>query len=293
MNIVLLLLLLLSISSFAGEGFSADAFNVPDVARYAWNNSFGVWSKTGTKRGSGVLVFKDKDQRTGQYYGYFLSNAHVVEPNCGYKLGWCQGLYLSDSLGFDSKKFEYIRSTKEVLFDDVEVVDISREAELALLRTKISGTQFTSSSFAPARWDPSCKQVVDSEVLLIGWPGAYLRPTAPGLLYGKSEHDLKRVSKGVMVSFGTTVTLRSYNLAYKVDTSTADSLPGNSGGVAVNPKTGYAIGIVVGKAARGNNEYSYAGNENSVPKEYHSVILPCAEVKAFLNKNGVLWKRDY
>ncbi|WP_413569861.1 S1 family peptidase [Bdellovibrio sp. HCB117] len=230
-------------------------------------NGYGV----GLSAASGVIVFK-RQEKNFAYLG-ILTAAHVlrtrpenIHPDVPVTV------VPFKEFASDLQK-ENILTIKQ--FDGANIISqtIAPKADLAFVVIKVSSNEGLQAS--AAKLVRNCNLKKGDPIALIGYPSAYFRSTMVQRI-PIDQHSLvvKRVSTGFFegesgqiegvtgVSYGTTV----------------DSLPGNSGGPAIN-KEGEVVGISSGSLI--DDDYKYYGQEVTQSLKPHSYIVGCQASKDF------------
>ncbi len=270
--------------SFAGEGFFTTTYNLPGGVRTAWASTFGITYRSSGAPASAFLVHKEVGNSAGaygKYFFYFLTSEHVVRANNCVEKTVCSSIRISSSLGIDNINRAAI-TTNDLnrTFDNPEVVRISKEPDIALLKVEVDSKSFYAYDLVEIKPVPNCKIANGSAIYVIGYPGTHARPGAKGTTDADQYLNIKRWSTGFVIDQTISNLNNSGPLVHWTST-TADSLGGNSGGPAVN-SNGELVGIMDSGARIGTYNSKYLGDESRQPMVPHSYLENCQAVDAFL-----------
>lgn len=280
-----LLIVALFITSFAiaKEGFFNTMDQVPGYAQLAWKATYGVFPKSFGGSGSAVLFKKVPHPSGGALNSlYFLTSSHVILGTCGLSTGPCTGIKLSSKIIQNKVTDQY--SDYDPLgftFENVEVVKITKVPDLAILKVTVDGSIFYQSSLTAIDLERKCDIRLDDRVTIIGYPGTIRR--AGGVLGTTSENKfftMKRVSTGFITSLNE-IFASKYGGEYNYLFTSADILPGNSGGPIVNYQ-GKFISLAQAIPEYINGRPNYLGSDTTSPKKGHSLGEKCESIRAYL-----------
>jgi hypothetical protein len=269
--ILFAVLIFLSVTALCEEGFDENRYKLPSAVARVWDATYAVSPKTNGSSGSSLFIRKENGPQYGQYYFYFLTSGHVVRGNCGLFKGPCANLKLTTGTGFDQVTNQEFKTSETFRsFENVEVVKISIEPDLALLRARVDSSLFFSLN--PVAPDKNCKIKSGTTVYILGFPGVHHRINTKGTTEQNKFKILKRFSKGTVVGPESSAIYPDGSQSQWLST-TADSLPGNSGGPAVDPE-GNVIGTLDGSIKTNDDGISYKGT--------HALLERCESINSFL-----------
>ncbi len=198
--------------------------------------------------GSGVIV-KCRDNTV-----YIITNSHVVAPRNPY--------------GFPNLKYSIsIKTYDGTIYNNVEIVDMSRKVDLALLKIE------TTKSLQPIEFADSSKVKVGQLVIAIGNP------------FGLES----TVTLGIISATGRKInTIEGFTLADLIQTDAALN-PGNSGGALVDIE-GKLVGI---NTAIYSPTHSYAGIGFAVPSNIVKKFIQRALTNARGGRSGASGGRPF
>ena len=128
----------------------------------------------------------------------------------------------------------------------------------------------------PIHVDDKCDRALDHEVFAIGFPSVSKRRSL------KLKRETKRWSKGLFVGLGI-ADFRGSDAVYIA--SNVDSLPGNSGGPAVD-RRGRLVGVVAKGASGTDNAFRYDVDPKK-PRDWQTFLVPCDAVLRLMQKSGL------
>jgi Trypsin-like peptidase domain len=252
----------------AEEGFFTD--RRPPAVRAVWPSVFALQceSRKGVYTATAFLVAKiDKDRpgsRRRKLVDYYFVTA-------GHAIGECRRTrqHLVENLGqrrFEDDGITVARRPQRL--QGVTVVRVDEAYDIAVVKvTASAGARVGTPIEVDGRCDPDVGEVLYS----VGFPGVDQRRS----LHLKREE--KRWSKGKIVGLGK-AEFHGHNEIYIA--STVDSLPGSSGGPAVN-EAGRLIGVVAKGAATDENGFRYDVDPKE-PRDWQTFLAPCTAVLELL-----------
>lgn len=255
------------------DGFSPNLLN-------AWNSTFlFTFSAFGRLSTATAFIVDVKKTQTGHDI-YFLTNYHVFEGDCS-PHGRCFSATVRRGIGWNSLKRDFISQSRDVvLMDFIEVVKVSRNPDLALLKARLEGKGKTPTELRlrPLPIRDQCHQMKGERVWIIGFPATHLR-NKPGSAIERPEMTYKRWSSGIALD--VEITGSRYGETQSFLTTTADSLSGNSGGPVLD-QSGRVVGMHSIGRANQESGYAYAGDETPGAERFHSGAIPCFAIHEFL-----------
>ncbi len=139
-------------------------------------------------------------------------------------------------------------------------------------------------SITPIPIAGECDIYVDDEVYIIGFPYTPDRLKANHTFIANPDSVVRRWSQGYVVDFEYS----DYYFGASTPqwlTTTADALPGNSGGPALSAN-GDLLGVVDSVKESNGNTDAYVGNDVIEPRRSHSLLTRCEDVTSFLTDAG-------
>jgi S1-C subfamily serine protease len=269
-----LLILFKAVPTSAGEGFSTRRQELPEALRSAWDATFHLVGEfKGDKVMASAFLVKKDSVSSKEKALYFLTNHHVIESICGERLGPCPGLHLTH-LGYDTDSGDYLANgIAGATFHQVEVERVSANPDLALLRVNVPAE--VARAFKPLPLLEDCAELyVAQAVYLIGYPMMIDRRYSRVKPVDK-HLKIKRWSRGLLVD---NVHFREGGQLEYLLATTADILPGNSGGPALD-ECGRLLGVTQGLHRTKDDRYSGVEKE---PLRYHSYLVRCEYLEDFI-----------
>lgn len=274
-------ILFFALGAIGVQGFNHKKYDsLPGSLHGVWESTFQISPKAGGMSGSAVIVRKDMNRpKYGEATLYLLTNAHVLTSNGCLGTGLCNGIQVSSSQGGDLATGARIEmDDRNRTFSKVNVAKISNKADLALLEVVIDNADSRYNSLAAAPLESNCNNIKPGQkVYFIGYPNLTRRDSVPGFNYEMRTYTIKRWSQGLIaaISFDT-------NRGTKTAT-TADALPGNSGGPAIN-ENGVVISVVSSMVAVNDGDTGFKGDDKNSLNKPHGLIETCEALQIFRNE---------
>jgi len=259
----------------AEEGFHSNKIGLPPAVQAAWDSTFLVEAVAGKGAVGTAFVVRVEPTGSNHLIIYFLTANHVVQGNCGIRLGFCENIEISDG-GVDLRTatdIDFANPTARA--NGAEVVRRSEYPDLALLRLVVAdGALWNRRPLVPAQ---ACSYRLGDAVYVIGFPDVASRTNKHAGRIDDRDILERRWSRGRILG------PYHYNepgAEKKFWTGiTADGLRGNSGSPALN-----AWGEVVGEldsAGKENRGGAYLGNDSlGIP---HAMLQRCEYLDDFIN----------
>ena len=233
-------------------------------------------------RGTAFVVGKQALQ-SSQVRLLFLTNDHVVQDVCDEPLGYCQNMLLTGSFGVDTQEYNYIRTDyRDRSIHQVTVIKRHKDSDLALLEAIVDGKKY--ESLQPIPQIGSCNEISPGQEALPDWLPKYPSPnspgsqTYPGTAPTSFEGEAKARSQPPFAT-GPTPDHAQHNVQWLG--TTADALPGSSGGPALTPQGeffGVLLSILDEDGDNDSQGYPYHGNAR-----WHSFLTNCHATTEFLS----------
>ena len=267
---------------FAEEGFHSSKGGLPPAVQAAWDSTFLVEPVAGNGAVGTAFIVRIEPAGDKKLDLYLLTVNHVVQGNCGMKLGFCKNIEISDG-GVDletSTDIDFVHPTARA--NGAEVVRNSEYPDLALLRLVVDNRPLWNRQPLPLA-EP-CAYARADLVYVIGFPDAASRTYK----YAKPIEDKNIVKR--RWSVGRILGNYHYRkpgkeMRFWIGT-TADGLVGESGAPALN-----AQGEVVGaldSAGKENRGAAYLGNESlGIP---HAMLQRCEYLNDFINLRPLTYR---
>ncbi len=157
--------------------------------------------------------------------------------------------------------------------EDVKVVYVDDAYDIAVVRASVPARTRIG---APLAVNDGCDAALHRQVYAIGFPGVRQRRQLSKL------REAKRWSGGEYVGLGR-AEFRGAEKIYIA--SSVDSLPGSSGGPAIDDN-GALIGVIAKGAAAPENAFKYDVDPNK-PGDWQTFLVPCQAVLRILQRSGV------
>lgn len=259
----------------AEEGFHSSKIGLPLAVQAAWDSTFLVEPVAG--KGAVGTAFVVRVEPTGgkNLDVYLLTADHVVQGNCGIRLGFCENIEISDG-GVDLRTATDIDFTNPTArANGAEVVRRSQNPDLALLRLVVADRALWNRR--PLVLARACSYAVGDTVYVIGFPDVASRTYKYAGPIEDRNILKRRWSRGRILG---PYHYKEPGAEKKYWTGiTADGLRGNSGGPGLN-----ARGEVVGEldsAGKENRGGAYLGNDSlGIP---HAMLQRCEYLDDFIN----------
>ena len=266
---------LVPFASFAEEGFHSSKDGLPPAVQAAWDSTLLIEPVAGKGAVGSAFIVRIEPAGAMKLDLYVLTADHVVQGNCGTKLGFCKNIEISDG-GIDLETSTDIDVTQPTArASGAEVVRSSEYPDLALLKFVVDDGPLWDRQPLPLA--TPCAYARGDVVYVIGFPDAASRTYK----YAKAIEDKGTVKR--RWSMGRILGIYHYKKPGKETRfwigTTADGLVGESGGPGLN-----AWGEVVGEldsAGKENRNAAYLGNESlGTP---HSMLQRCEYLNDFIN----------
>ena len=263
MTALLLTMWVSAVPGYAEEGFFGEHTLPPQLVS-AWNATFQIRYRSGAFATAFVI---DKQPVTVRRMRLqFLTSGHMVQGHCKKPFGHCPNIeQLSSSEGFHRENDNAIlMNHRNWTIPEATVVDQDIGNDLALLEAIVDRDKYKNLQPIPFLSDCSSLRIHQT-MFLIGFPDVSLRTTPDALPIDDKAHMIRRWSRGVLVGSITNndVPEAARNRHYKIGT-TADALPGNSGGPALTSDGeffGALRAISVPEPPLRRDEYPYIGEK--------------------------------
>lgn len=265
-------------SAQAKEGFNlkAEALMVP-ISK-AWDSTFIVLGDKGNSYKVGTAFLVKKELHDNSTTLYFLTSEHFLRPFCA-KKGLCKKTFLAQNADLlRDGKTTRLRSLQGLVFDQIELVQKSRNPDLALLKVSLSSQQRKFPD--PIVISNSCFLQKGEPLYSIGFPDISVR-NFPSLVAIENQESIrKRWSTGVFVRFNKS-DFNDNSKTQRWAGTTVDALGGNSGGPLLN-KYGEVVGVMKNSASTPENKLRYMGNENPEELSWQSNAVRCEYLAKFV-----------
>ena len=272
MRFLIFAALLISSRCFAVEGFSTFTNPTPTVIANAVDSVFFLNVLNGKSSELGTAFMVGSEVGLNSTKVYFLTTTHSLKSVCS-KPGPCPNLFLHQNpvieLNSADKKFSF--QTKDLSLHNFEIVKVSQNPDLVLVRTIIPSYQ--ARTLKALRISKSCEVAPGDKLYAIGFPGAYLRTHVAAFPIEVPNVIIKRWSEGILVEESNFKVEKSPGLNDLFATS-IDSLDGNSGGPILNEQ-GEVVGVEKASRATPKNQYKYTGQEKPGSMDWSSLAVPC------------------
>lgn len=264
----------------AGEGFFPKSELPPNLLS-AWESTFFISPTVRGQIGS-AFVFKEvPDSDPMKVQLYFLASDHVVSTICGKKIGYCDSLILSASVGIDLNTLQdVVMDSRMLTVTGVEVVHREAQADLSMLKIIVDKEKY--KDIKPIPFVENCRLSIGQDVFIIGFPATADRVAPDALPIENKNQVIRRFSRGYVVDNFTSDSKLDDNTSYWTGT-TADALESNSGGPALL-SSGRFFGVVDSASLTEQNGFKYTGDEKTNPMDWHSLITRCELMKDFMEQ---------
>lgn len=262
-----------ALAAAAEEGFFID--DQPPAVRAAWRSVYALVcdGRKDSYTATAFFVRKIKRDPPGTRRlmmadFYFVTAGHAVEICKRRRRALVANLngprFEEDGITVVRRPRRY-RSVKRVYVDDAY--------DLAIVKITASANMRIGK---PIAVDANCTPAMHEPVYTIGFPGVSTRGSL------KLKRETKRWSKGKIVGLGI-ADFRGIDATYIA--STVDSLPGSSGGPAIDAD-GDLIGVVAKGASGVDNKFGYDVDPEK-PDDWQTFLVPCDAVAQIMRKSGL------
>lgn len=264
---------------WAGEGFSADPSLLPGELQKVWDSTFYVIARDSETAffGSSFLVGRVLEESGQEETLYFLTGYHVVAEICNSPRGECPEILLTQELANDALTERLVPSGQGVRTFKARLTRFNATYDLALLAVTAPLAQTYSLNALDIA--QTCSVSPGEGLVNIGHPGMMTR--APGPMNSdRRALGLKRWSHGFFLGLapGEVHANDSHIYGY----STADALPGNSGGPVVS-ECGELLGLSRLISSPSTALFhAYMGKEDPGDILWHSAFVPCQTLSSFI-----------
>ena len=278
-SVITLLPLIVGIAAYAKEGFFLK-HTLPSQLIPAWEATFFIEYQNGSRATAFVIEKQIVTSRRARLL--FLTSDHLVQGNCKKAFGHCPNIAkVSASEGTNRDNGNPILlDNRDWTIHDVEVVDRNVDNDIALLQAIVDRNKY--ESLQPIPFVSNCKSFfVDQEMYTIGFPYVGSRTAPDALPLKNKDHLIRRWSHGL-------ISARIRNSAHREEDqkrfywvgTTADALPGNSGGPALTA-AGEFFGVTHGIQDLGDQN-PYLGDDPDA--NWHSYFTNCYAIADFLSR---------
>lgn len=168
-------------------------------------------------------------------------------------------------------------NSQRLSFSNILVSKISIESDLALFEVTTNSSHPHLKSLKSVELETNCNQTTARQlVYFIGYPAINLRQDNRHFITGDPNLNTRRWSTGLIANplpFNARVN-------YPVLPTTADALPGNSGGPVAMPN-GRVIGVAAGIRSRPATFYPFRGDAKNALDYPHSFFINCEAINEF------------
>jgi S1-C subfamily serine protease len=253
----------------AEEGFFTD--DRPPAVEKVWPSVFAFLCE-GRKGANTATAFfvgsKPHPERADRAEYYFLTAGHAVDICEGKRRTLVQDL---GGRQFEADGITVARPPERL--GNVRVVYVDDTYDIAVVRARPS-THLRIG--APIPVDGACDRALHRRVFSIGFPGVGKRRSL------RLAGEVKRWSQGTYVGLGR-ADFRGVEAIYIA--ATVDSLPGSSGGPAVD-ENGALVGVVAKGASGEDNGFRY-DVDPAKEADWQTFLVPCQAVLAILKRAGL------
>jgi S1-C subfamily serine protease len=260
------------------EGFSSQPELLPSTVTGAWDSTFMILLDEPTKYVYGTAFLVKKDVGRVSTVLYFLTNRHVIADYCeANKI--CPNAFLAQKANMVHQSDGLHLESLSGVFKDVEVVSLSKNPDLALLRVSVPAD--AKNLPEPLRISPTCEMKIGERLFTIGFSDPFYRTYPGSLPIADQKSIFKRWSKGIFTGYTKSDDRNDENTNHWIGTS-VDGLEGGSGGPVLN-ENGQVVGAIKNLASLRSNQYRYDGNENADHLDWQSNAVECRYLSKFIS----------
>ncbi len=266
--------------AYGGEGFYPKS-ELPQTLLPAWESTFLISTTSRDGIGSAFVFKKIADIDPFKVQLYLLASDHVIRALCGSKIGHCDKLTLSASVGVDLNTFhDVIMDSRQLSETGVDIIHREFQADLSMLKIVVDKKKY--KHIEPIPFVENCHLSIGQEIFILGFPATADRTASDSLPISNKHLVIRRFSKGYVVGHFRSDSNLDDKTNYWTGT-TADALESNSGGPALL-STGRFFGVVDSASISEENGYKYTGDENVNSMDWHSLVTRCELVKDFIEQ---------
>ena len=263
----------------AKEGFNAHSRELPSKVAKAWASTFLFISEDLSSYQMGTAFLVKKEVKADSTILYFLTSRHVITPFCkDQDVCFNANLAQNASLIHQNDGL-HLQSLDGVVVDGVEVLALSKNPDLALLRAAVPTGKYNLPD--SLKISDSCALQEGETLFSIGFADPACRTNSDRLPIADQNLILKRWSQGIFTGYVKSDDNNDENTNIWASTS-VDMLSGGSGSPLLN-EDGLVVGVIKNSASHATNQYRYDGNENPGHFDWQSNAVPCAYLSQFIH----------
>jgi S1-C subfamily serine protease len=273
---------LVSILAQAREGFESDTRSLPAPIAKAWKSTFLVFLNEPKIYRTGTAFLVKKEKLGNSTALYFLTNRHVFAGYCA-KAGVCREAKLAGNANFIHQSDGlHLQTMEGPIFNNVEVLALSQNPDLALLRVMIWSN--TPSIPEPLTISSTCNLSLGEPLFSMGFSDTFYRTYSKRVAIPDQNSIYKRWSIGLFTGYLNSDSNNDEKTNHWASSS-VDTLSGGSGGPLLN-EAGEVVGVVKNSASRSQNQYRYGGSENPKYLNWQTNAVRCEYLLPFVDKNA-------